>query len=311
MCGGLFMKMEELVQKKLCLAFNDDSIMFDKSRFAGGLTNYNYIMNINGKQYVVRQPGAMTNLMIDRKIESFNDKIAAELGFNSECIYFDEDSGIKISVYIENSKNIAQVDPCSPITLRSVSDLMKKTHSSKKCFSNSFNWRMELNKYEHIIQKLNGDFFFDYATLKKQLLDFMEKNIKKTISVPCHNDTVPENFIVDSNGKTYLIDWEYSGMNDPSWDVASYILESKLTEEAIQYLLVDYYGQLPTPEEIVKIKSYMVAQDLLWMVWAMIRHYSGDDFLDYCCFRYERFQRNVKAITSSPSYSIADMVKNC
>lgn len=304
------MKMEEIVQEKLRLVFNDDSIIFDKSRFAGGLTNYNYIMNIKGKEYVIRQPGGMTNQMIDRKIEKVNNNIASELGLNSESIYFDEFSGVKISVYINKSKNIALADPCCPTNLRAVSSLMKKTHSSPKHFPNFFDWQMELNKYEEIVKELKGDFFFDYATLKKQLLDFVEKNIKNTISVPCHNDTVPENFIVDDNGRAYLIDWEYSGMNDPSWDVAAYILESKLTEESIRYLVMDYYGQIPTPIEVLKIKCFMLVQDLLWTVWALIRHYNGDDFLDYCYLRYERFRKNVKAITVSADYSIADMVKN-
>lgn len=302
--------MEKLVQKKLQLVFNDDSIIFDKSRFAGGLTNYNYFMNIRGTEYVVRQPGGMTNEMIDRKIEKINNAIATEFGLNCECVYFDEVSGIKISVYIKDSKNIALTDPCCIKNLKAVSSLMKKTHSNPNHFSNFFDWQTELNKYELIIQELKGGFFFDYTDLKKQLLDFMEKNIKNTISVPCHNDTVPENFVVDGHGRTYLVDWEYSGMNDPSWDVAAYILESRLDGEAIKYFLLDYYGQSLTPEEILKIKCYMVAQDLLWMVWAMIRHYSGDDFLDYCCARYERFQKNVKAITVSSDYSIADMVKN-
>jgi thiamine kinase-like enzyme len=304
------MKMEELVQEKLCLVFNDDSIIFDKARFAGGLTNYNYFMNINGVEYVVRQPGGMTNLMIDRKIEKENNRIASEFGLNSECVYFDEVSGIKISVCINNSKNIAQTDPSSLTNLRAVSDLMKKTHSSPKHFPNSFHWEMELNKYEKIIQELKGGFFFDYTALKNQLIDFMQKNVKNIISVPCHNDTVPENFVSDDSGRTYLVDWEYSGMNDPSWDVAAYILESRLSEEAIEYFLLDYYGKALTPEEILKIKCYMVAQDLLWMVWAMVRHYSGDDFLDYCSVRYERFQKNVKAITVSSDYDIYDMVKN-
>lgn len=304
------MKMEEIVQKKLRLVFNDDSIVFDKSRFAGGLTNYNYIMNIKGKEYVIRQPGGMTDQMIDRKIERVNNNIASELGLNSECVYFDEISGIKISVYIKNSKNIALADPYCPANLRAVSSLMKKTHSSPKHFPNSFDFQMELDKYEQIVKELNGDFFFDYTALKKQLLDFFEENIKNPISVPCHNDTVPENFILDDNGRTYLIDWEYSGMNDPNWDVAAYILESKLTEESIEYLVLDYYGQLPTPEEALKIKGYMLAQDLLWTVWALIRHYNGDDFLDYCYMRYERFRKNMKAITVSSDYSIADMVKD-
>ncbi|HJV45116.1 MAG TPA: choline/ethanolamine kinase family protein [Bacillota bacterium] len=298
------------MQEKLQFIFNDDTIIFDKSRFAGGLTNYNYIMTIKGEEYVIRKPGKMTNQMIDRKLEKVNNNIASELGLNSECVYFDELIGVKISVYIKNSQNVALADPSSPTNLRTVSKLMKRIHSSPKPFPNSFDWQKELNKYEQIVKELNGDFFYDYAILKEKLLDFMGENIEHTFSYPCHNDTVPENFIINSNGRAYLIDWEYSGMNDPSWDVAAYILESKLTEESIQYFIFDYYGQLPTPEEVLKIKCFMIAQDLLWTVWALIRHYNGDDFLDYCYFRYERFRKNIKAITDSSDYSIADLVKN-
>lgn len=304
------MKIEEIIQEKLQLIFNDDTIIFDKSRSAGGLTNYNYIMNIKGEEYVVRQPGGMTNIMIDRNIEKVNNNIASELGLNSECVYFDELSGIKISKYIKDSHNVALANPSCPANLIAVSKLMKKIHSSPKHFPNSFDWHTELKKYEQIVKELNGDLFFDYVTLKEKLLDFMGENIKHTISLPCHNDTVSENFIINSDGRAFLIDWEYSGMNDPSWDVAAYILEAKLTEESIQYLVLEYYGQIPMPEEVLKLKCFMIAQDLLWAVWALIRHYNGDDFLDYCYFRYERFRKNIKAITVSLDYSIGDLVKN-
>lgn len=302
--------MDELVQRKLRLIFHDDSIIFDKSRFAGGLTNYNYIMDVKGTEYVIRQPGGMTNQMIDRQIEKVNNTIACELGLNSECYYFDEISGIKISVYLPNSKNIAQADPCDQVSIKAVSDLMKKTHNSSKKFPNFFDWQGELTKYEQIVRDIKGAFFFDYADLKKRLIEFQESHVRNTICVPCHNDTVPENFVVAENGRAYLIDWEYAGMNDPSWDVAAYIIESKLSEEAIDSLMSEYYGQTPSEEELLKIKSFMVAQDLLWTVWALIRHYNGEDFLDYCNLRYERFRKNLKAITSSTDISLADLVKN-
>src|SRR5690554_5406484 len=95
--GVMIVSMEEIIQKKLRTIFNDDEIMFDKSRFAGGLTNYNYIMTIHGEEYVIRKPGGMTEQMIDRTVEKINNKITSQLGINSECIYFDEVTGIKIS----------------------------------------------------------------------------------------------------------------------------------------------------------------------------------------------------------------------
>lgn len=203
---------------------------------------------------------------------------------------------------------MAQVDPGSPQNLESVASIMKRIHSSPKHFSNRFDWQTELSKYELIVQQLNGSFFFDYTTLKDQLVTFVLNNIKSTTLTPCHNDTVPENFIIDDTGRTYLIDWEYSGMNDPYWDVAAYILESKLTAEAIQYLIQSYFGHPLTPMEELKIKGFMMAQDLLWTAWALIRHYNGEDFLEYCCVRYERFRKNIKTMTKSPHCSIASMI---
>lgn len=186
---------------------------------------------------------------------------------------------------------------------------MKKLHSSPKNFPNTFDWRMELEKYEQIVKEMKGDFFFDYTSLKKKLFDFFDRNIQNTVATPCHNDTVPENFVIDEKGKLYLIDWEYAGMNDPGFDIAAYILESRLFEEAVENLLLEYYGQLPAPEEALKIKGFMVAQDLLWTVWALIRHYNGEDFLDYCNFRYERFRKNVRKITEKPDCSIFNLLQ--
>jgi len=302
------MSMEELVQEKLRHAFLDEGIIFDKSRFAGGLTNYNYIMNIKGIEYVIRQPGGLTEQIIDRKIERVNNSIVSEFGVNSDCIYFDESSGIKISLYIKNSQNLANSDPSALKNLEAVSSIMKKIHTSAKHFSNCFDWQIELSKYEQIIKQLNGGFFFDYTTLKDLLVAFVQNNINSTICTPCHNDTVPENFIIDDTGKTYLIDWEYSGMNDPCWDVAAYILESKLSAEAIHHFILNYFGHPLTPMDESKIKGFMMAQDLLWTGWALIRHYNGDDFLEYCCIRYERFRKNIKMMHISPNCSLASMV---
>lgn len=303
------MKIEELVQQTLRMVFQDNSLVFDKSRFAGGLTNYNYIMKIHGIEYVIREPGGMTDQMIDRRIEKGNNAIASELGLNSACIYFDEETGIKISRYVESSRNIALANPEDPNNMREVSRLIKTIHNSPRLFSNEFNWKQELVKYEKIVEELNGSFFFDYSELKQQLLTLVKENVKQITLVPCHNDTVPENFLLCDSGKVYLIDWEYAGLNDPSWDVAAYILESRLSEEAIHQLFLEYYGQPPAKEEIAKIKCYILAQDLLWTVWALIRHYNGDDFLEYCVFRYDRFRKNIREFSKYAEYPISEMVK--
>lgn len=303
------MNIEALIEVQLKQIYNDENIFFDKTHFAGGLTNYNYIMNIKGKEYVIRKPGGMTHLMIDRKVEKINNDIVTGLGVNSQCIHFDEETGIKFSKYIKGSKNMGELNPLCRENIMIANDLMKKIHNHTINFPNIFDWEKEINKYESVVLHLNGCLFSDYLEYKNLLREFMKFNIKDVKLVPCHNDTVPENFLVDKEGKGYLIDWEYAGLNDPAWDLAAYIIESKLNKEAIDYLLVDYYGETPSDQEIIKIKSYMMAQDLLWTVWALIRHYNGDDFLDYCMLRYERFKKNMDSIRTSLQYSIENMVR--
>lgn len=304
-------KTEALVQHALRKVFADDTIVYDKSHFAGGLTNYNYIMDIHGKDYVVREPGLMTERMLNRPAEHINNIIASELGINSVCVYFDQHSGIKVSEYIPNGKTFAVLNPGASECLRSVAALLKTTHASPKPFPNIFDWETELLKYEKIAQDLHGQLFSDYPYLKESLLSFIAKNAGPFESYPCHNDTVPENFLMDcGKHRPYLIDWEYSGMNDPAWDIAMYIGESRLSSHAISEFFSYYYGAKgPLHAELMKIKCFIMAQDLLWSIWALVRHYSGEDFLDYCYNRYNRFRRNLRQLNKDPLYPLAEMVK--
>lgn len=299
------------VQVILQNLFADPSLIYDHSRYTGGMTNYNYITSIHGVSYVVREPGFKTEQIIDRAAEQRNNQIASDLGINSECVYFDRDSGIKISRFIDQAQTFTDINPASDCALSAVAALLKKIHSSPAAFFNDFCWETELAKYESIVRSMNCEFFSDYEQRRRQLLDFMGRHVVSLRLRPCHNDTVPENFLMDrQNGSIYLIDWEYSGMNDPAWDIAMYIAESCLPRDAIGTLLACYYGSSTIPEgEIMKLKCFVMVQDLLWSVWAMIRHYSGEDFLDYLYDRYSRLRRNLDRLTAQPSYPLAEMVK--
>ena len=48
--------------------------------------------------------------------------------------------------------------------------------------------------------------------------------------VPCHNDPWPGN-LLDADGRIYLLDWEYSGMNNPMWDLADLSVEAGFDPE--------------------------------------------------------------------------------
>ena len=299
------------IQEVLQSVFADPTLVYDRSQFAGGMTNYNYIMNIHGALYVIREPGFKTEQIIDRAAEQRNNQIASRLGINSECVYFDSKTGIKISRFIAQAQTFTALNPASERAMIAAVTLLKKVHTSGQTFHNQFCWEQELTKYEGIVRSLNCSFFSNYTQQRQRLSAFVRQHTRSLRLVPCHNDTVPENFLMNKRTRaSYLIDWEYSGMNDPAWDIAMYIAESCLPQRAIEQFLTYYYGTYRLDrEELLKLKCFVMAQDLLWSVWAMIRHYNGEDFLDYIYNRYSRFCRNLAQLMLDDSYPLSEMVK--
>ena len=60
--------------------------------------------------------------------------------------------------------------------------------------------------------------------------------------VPCNNDLLAENFI-DVGGELRLIDYEYSGNNEPCFELGNVWSESNLSLEQLERLVADYYGR--------------------------------------------------------------------
>ena len=89
--------------------------------------------------------------------------------------------------------------------------------------------------------------FDDYAEKKSQVMT-IKAQIDRLVGAPkvhCHNDPLCENW-VEGDGKMYLIDWEYAGMNDGMWDVADVSIEASFTWEQDRLLLEKYLDRTPT-----------------------------------------------------------------
>lgn len=80
----------------------------------------------------------------------------------------------------------------------------------------------------------------------------------------CHNDLVGGNILIKDN-KLFLIDFEYAGLNDPDFDVVSFISENYwLSKKDEELFLKTYYKRVPRK----KITVYRRFLDLLWAYWA-------------------------------------------
>jgi len=264
---------------------------------AGGMTNNNYKICIDGESYIFRVPGAGTENMISRKNEMINSKLASELGINPEIFSYNESVGIKVTKFIEGAETLNGRTAKKDNNMKLITDILRNLHNSDIKMENKFDVFEEIVKYENILKSINGEFFEDYNVIRpivmslKELID--EYGFKL---VPSHNDTVPENFVKDKDGKLYLIDWEYSGLNDEMWDLAAHSLECEFTEEDEELFLDMYFQGNIQKNNRFKILINKICQDFLWSIWALIKETEGVDFGTYGKDRYNRAKKNIEKL---------------
>ena len=282
--------MKEIVKEKIASLLSGDEEIQSVEQL-GGMTNQNYLVKTSSNQYIVKFFGKGTDKLIDRKNEKFNLELLKDLKLDVENYLFDIEAGIKVNQYIENAETL---DSATIKTkFEKIAPILQTIHSSGKELKGEFAPFEEIKKYESLIQ---GDFSYpNYEAVRKSVLSL--KNELEKIGIEkksCHIDLVPENFIEGPDGHLYLIDWEYSSMNDPMWDLAALFLESEFTPEEEADFLAYYEGD-KTPVSREKIRIYKILQDIIWSLWTIYKEENGADFGDYGITRYNRAVKELQS----------------
>jgi thiamine kinase-like enzyme len=118
---------------------------------------------------------------------------------------------------------------------------------------------------------------------------------------PCHCDPLCENFL-DDGDKMWIIDWEYSGMNDPLWDLGDLSVEGGFDDTQDMEMLRAYFGADPTEAQIGRMVIYKAICDLLWTLWGLIQHADGNHAEDFWAYSVERFER-CKTLMQSDGFA--------
>ena len=263
----------------------------------GGMTNNNYKAKVKEKEYVIRIPGAGTNEMIDRKSEAINSRLVAKDGIDAEILYYDVNTGTKVSAMIEGAETINPAMAKMQINMKKITDILRRLHNSNLEMKNEFNVFKYIKEYESLLNKFNGKYYDEYSEVREKVMS-LETILKKkgAYLTPCHCDTVPENFIKDKNGKMYLIDWEYSGLNDPMWDLAAHSIECEFSQEDEELMLKMYFEGKEDKNSKNRLQIYKICQDLLWSIWTRIKEEQGEDFGTYGLDRFNRCKKALNKV---------------
>ena len=263
----------------------------------GGMSNKNFLVSFKGNKYVLRVPGLGSDGMVERANEEFNSMEACKMGISPEVRYFNVESGTKLVDYVDQAETLNAATIQRHDNMKKIASIYRCLHHSHVRLKNEFNIFREIEKYDSLLARSGAMMYAGWENVRHQVMVLEERLNSLGVDLhPCHNDAVPENFIKATDGTVYLIDWEYSGMNDPMADFAALFLESDFSKENMDYLLLNYFeGSIPDGV-YEKIRCYQILWDYLWAQWTVIKEANGDNFGTYGIDRFNRAIALLKEI---------------
>ena len=263
---------------------------------SGGLTNTNYKAEVDGISFFIRVPGASTELLaIDRNNEYFNSKAAAEAGVGPKVLYYLTDYQAMVLEFIDG-KTMSKEALNAPGMPTRMAQSIKKLHAGPR-FLTDFNM-FRLTEY---YLKICGD---RAIPIPDGYLERMPAvmQIEKAMSVhplptvPCNNDLLAENYIDDGN-MLRLIDYEYSGNNDPTFELGNTCQEMQFNDEQVNEVCSVYFGSVKS-DKIARMKLNMIMSDVGWGLWAAIQAKISRIDFDFWSWAVERWARAVNKMDS-------------
>jgi len=232
-----------------------------------GIINKNYKVVLNKKDSVAVKFLSKNSVGIKREEEIYNYKIANSLNIAPKLIHCDIDRDIVATQYIDGG-TVTLDELSSDEMLFKILDIMKTLHSGKR-FKNNFDIFESFEKYLSICQDKNYKLpkkFLKYKKRFDKLNEFITFN--KLDLVPCHNDLWVHNILKD-NDELKIIDFEFSGNNDPRFELGNFWQESNQDNSYIEKITTKYFGHKDMVNELV-VEAYGIASAYTWCLVGVI-----------------------------------------
>ena len=263
---------------------------------SGGLTNTNFKVTVNGTPYFVRVPGESTELLaVDRNNEYHNSKAASQAGVGPKVLYHLPEYNVMVLEFLDGKTMSKESLNAAGMPTR-MAQAIKRLHAGPRFFSD-FNM-FRLTEYYLSLCRDRAIKIPDGYSERLAAIAQIEKamSAKPLPTVPCNNDLLAENYI-DDGKNLWLIDYEYSGNNDPTFELGNTCQEMQFNDHQISEVCAAYFGKA-TPPMIARMKLNMIMSDVGWGLWAAIQaNISKIDF-DFWGWAIERWGRAEEKMDS-------------
>jgi len=263
----------------------------------GGLTNQNFRLEVGDQVYFVSIPGAATELLaIDRASEYFNTSAAAAAGVGPRVLYHLPEFNVMVLEFINGATMSIEAMAADGMPER-LARTLKKLHAGPR-FLNDFNMFRLAEFYLRIVEKHDVPIPNDYRR-RLPAVGRMEAAINKRplAAVPCSNDLVAEN-IIDDGRMLRLVDFEYSGNNDPCFELGSAGCELQYDPDQLAELGRAYFGRTRR-HLLARMHLYALMADFGWTLWGAIQTQISKLDIDFWAYAGGRWTRALQMLDSN------------
>jgi thiamine kinase-like enzyme len=253
-------------------------------RIEGGLSNSVYLVDAGRERFVVRIEGINGALLVrDRSTEEAALRRAVEAGFAPEIVEIDAVGGDLVTRFIPDATPLTVEQFTSDVNIRRVASRLRDVHRLEP-IDGRFDPYDDIRRWLHVVDRRG----LERPAKLAPLLEMVEATkrgrapLAQRSRVLCHNDPFHMNFLDD--GTLWLIDWEYAGMGDRMYDLASvgYVLD----DEGRDVLLTAYFGEVSA--NLRADLEAMIRVVLCWnVVWSLVQIDGGVPGFDFLGFAAE------------------------
>ena len=253
---------------------------------SGGITNLNYRVVDGANIYAVRTGQDDPVLGIDRRNELVCTQAAADLGLSPRIVY--SQRGLMVCEFIEST---ALTPELAKTRIKQLAATLREIHTKGRQVCGHMQYFSAFQVTRTFVAAareqglaLPGN---DPEALLAEIAE-LEQRIRPFTPTFCHNDPMPGNFL-DTGAKIWVIDWEYSGIGHPLFDLAGLSSNCEFGPGEDRELLAAYGQDDPaTFEEFVALKAMAALRESLWSV--IQGQQSSIDF-DYDLYRDENYAK--------------------
>ncbi len=268
----------------------------------GGLTNLVFRVQDGAEAYCLRVPGKGTAAYINRGVEAVNARAAAAAKVSPEVLHFGND-GIMVTRFLTGCVTM------TPETLRTtpgaparVARVFRRLHRCGRVFEFRFELFAMIDGYLAHLDKLGASLPEGYHETVARAQVVREALAARPLPLaPCHCDPLCEN-LLDDGRRMWLVDWEYSGMNDPMWDLGDLSVEAGFDPEHEREMLEAYFDGPARPADLGRMVIYKAMCDLLWTLWGLIQHANNNPVDDFWVYAVKRFAR-CRTLMATPAFA--------